>query len=30
MSVLVTVDSKHHAGQVTTDYGNKADGPTHR
>jgi len=24
MSVLVTVDSKHHAGQVTTDYGNKA------
>lgn len=24
MSVLTTVDSKHHAGQVTTDYGNKA------
>ncbi len=24
MSVLVTVDSKHHSGQVTTDYGNKA------
>lgn len=24
MSVLVTVDSKHHAGQVTIDYGNKA------
>ena len=24
MSVLVTVDSKHHKGQVTTDYGNKA------
>jgi 3-hydroxy-D-aspartate aldolase len=24
LSVLVTVDSKHHAGQVTTDYGNKA------
>lgn len=24
LSVLVTVDSKHHPGQVTTDYGNKA------
>jgi len=24
LSVLVTVDSRHHAGQVTTDYGNKA------
>lgn len=24
MSVLTTVDSKHHAGQATTDYGNKA------
>lgn len=24
LSVLVTVDSKHHEGQVTTDYGNKA------
>jgi len=24
MSVLVTVDSKHHRGQATTDYGNKA------
>jgi len=24
MSVLTTVDSKHHAGQVTIDYGNKA------
>lgn len=24
LSVLTTVDSKHHAGQVTTDYGNKA------
>lgn len=24
LSVLVTVDSKRHAGQVTTDYGNKA------
>lgn len=24
LSVLVTVDSKHHAGQVTIDYGNKA------
>src|SRR5258708_7526638 len=24
MSVLVTVDSKRHSGQVTTDYGNKA------
>ena len=24
MSVITTVDSKHHAGQVTTDYGNKA------
>ena len=24
MSVLTTVDSKHHSGQVTTDYGNKA------
>lgn len=24
LSVLVTVDSKHHAGQATTDYGNKA------
>lgn len=24
LSILVTVDSKRHAGQVTTDYGNKA------
>ncbi len=24
MSVITTVDSKHHANQVTTDYGNKA------
>lgn len=24
MSVLVTVDNKHHRGQVSTDYGNKA------
>lgn len=24
MTVLVTVDNKHHAGQVSTDYGNKA------
>lgn len=24
LSVLTTVDSKHHAGQVTIDYGNKA------
>ncbi len=24
LSVITTVDSKHHAGQVTTDYGNKA------
>ena len=24
LSIIVTVDSKHHAGQVTTDYGNKA------
>lgn len=24
LSVLVTVDSQHHAGQATTDYGNKA------
>lgn len=24
MSIITTVDSKHHAGQVTTDYGNKA------
>ena len=24
MSVLTTADSKHHSGQVTTDYGNKA------
>lgn len=24
MSVLTTVDSKHHSGQATTDYGNKA------
>ena len=24
MSVITTVDSKHHSGQVTTDYGNKA------
>ena len=24
LSILVTVDSKHHSGQVTTDYGNKA------
>ncbi|HEU0122188.1 MAG TPA: alanine racemase [Bryobacteraceae bacterium] len=24
LSIITTVDSKHHAGQVTTDYGNKA------
>ena len=24
MSILVTVDNKHHRGQVSTDYGNKA------
>jgi len=30
MSVLVTVDNKHHRGQVSTDYGNKALArPTH-